>query len=368
VRAKLALRAGDAAKASAEYAEAVKAFPMQGPLHDYARTGEEEDYCRVQGEAGTLALARSEYATAMEYLYVAATVHAADAAFVAERVLTIAELKAFVDRHAAEAKPMKVAEDSGVVRDYDARPYAATLARRLLREERMDEAPAYFDDPVLRAKALAYVEARKAAMRGGAIERAEGWFRAAVIARRDGMELIGYDYDPDFSAAYGEFENVYTFGHGPSLPMTLSFDPGPTPGERERAESTKATPDKRFHYRYLAADFAARAADLVPERSQAYAALLCKATGWLAVRDLPAATEYYRRYVSHGPYVPWAASFGSHCEAPDFAGAAKRLHFERIVAAKRFVRRSVPYVLIGGMGILVALSWWWYRRKARTRA
>jgi len=147
--------------------------------------------------------------------------------------------------------------------------------------------------------------------------------------------------------------------------MKLSFDPGPTPGQRERAESTKATPDKRFHYRYLAADFAARAADLVPQRSQAYAALLCKATGWLAVRDLPAATEYYRRYVAHGPHVDWAVSFGSHCEMPDFAAAAKRLDAERIAAAKRFVRRSVPFVLGGGLAILVAVSWW-YRRKAKT--
>jgi hypothetical protein len=241
------------------------------------------------------------------------------------------------------------------------------LARRLLREGRWDEALLWFDAPALHAKAQAYVEARRAAGRGGSIERAEGWHRAAKLAREDGMELIGYEFGPNaiWTGGYG-----VPFGYSDLLPASsfwatqLPFATAPRADERARVEASNAQPARRYHYRYVAADFAARAADLVPARSQAYAALLCEATGFVLNDDPSLAENYWRRYVSKGAHVPWAADFGRHCQTPDFPAAAKRLRAERIAAIRHAVRHAAPFAAGGIAAIAFALAWWWRRSRS----
>jgi hypothetical protein len=377
-RAKLALRAGDAAAAARAYAEASKAFPAndraQAAYEDYTETP--SSYCRVEGEAGTLALARGEYIDALEHLYAASPTFWMDAAFVAERVLTLDELAAFVTRHAATPIAPTLPDTPVTESVRRAGFLRALLARRLLRAERYDEAMGYFDDAELKKKAGDYAAARRAALSGGRIERAEHWFGAAKIAREDGLDLIGYELDPDDEFFGGNFQSYSTFGYGPPvegaapapIATPLKIDAGPGAGERERLAASAAKPDLRFHYRYVAADFASRAADLVPNRSQAYAAMLCQATGWLMYRDPPAARVLYERYIKNGPYVPWAENFGTQCEEPDFDGAAKRLHAERIAAAKRIVRKALPYAFGGALIALIGSALLWRRRRARARS
>lgn len=364
VRAKLALRAGDVDAATVAYAQAAKAFPLDEPDpnadHDAARRPG-ADYCRVRGESGTLALARGEYVVAMDHFF-----HAddwIDAAFVAERVLTLDELADWIAKNAAQ--PGRAAGADGTVDPVT--PLRALFARRLLREQRWDEAIAFFDEAELRAKAQAYADARRAATRGGRIEQAQAWYRAATLARRDGMELIGYELGPDMTVWGGSYAAAYSFGYetaeGQST-ASLPFATAPTDGERTRVAATRAQPDERFHYRYLAAEFAARAADLVPNRSQAYAALLCAATGYVIDDDATLGRTYWQRYVARGPFVPWAANFGRNCQVPDFDGAARRLHAERIAHAKRLARQALPPVLI--VGALAVVAFVLYRRR-RTR-
>lgn len=79
----------------------------------------------------------------------------------------------------------------------------------------------------------------------------------------------------------------------------------------------------RFHYRLIASDHAIAAADLLPERSQAYAATLCWAARYAKDgNDLPRTEKIYRRYIATGAYQPWAKSFGGTCPAPDFGRRA----------------------------------------------
>ena len=56
--------------------------------------------CRVAGEQAILALNRGDYLQAMDLLYRGKALYWADVADVAERVLTVDELKGFVDKHA----------------------------------------------------------------------------------------------------------------------------------------------------------------------------------------------------------------------------------------------------------------------------
>ena len=140
--------------------------------------------------------------------------------------------------------------------------------------------------------------------------------------------MMGYEGPPDYFPTDGGFDG----GLG-QVELGHEFV---TKGERVRFAATVAQPDFRFHYRYVAVGEASRAADLLPPRSQAFAAVLCHATGWMidtrAAAYRPGAKgkaasgelvrQLYHRYLKQGPYVPWATHFGHRCPDPDFDSAA----------------------------------------------
>jgi hypothetical protein len=382
VRAKLALRAGKADEAAQAYAQAAKAFPAGeewGQNWDAGEFGPEtiKPQCRVEGERGTLALSRGEYLAAMEHLYNAASLYWPDAAYVAERVLSVDELKSFVDAHAPKAAAKAPAAESDGGYGNPSEPATALrtlLARRLLRAERYDDALRYFDDAELKKKAQVYVDARRAATGGDRVDQAKAWYAAAHSARFDGIDLIGYELDPDYQNYAGNFD----LGGGdivdPAAPAPAPGAPPPArkdiavpaklagPDEAARVAASRAQPLQRFHYRYNAVDFASKSADLLPPRSQAFAAVLCHATAWLIDRDPPAAAKLYARYLKQGPHVPWGADFGRICPDPDFAAAAERLRAERMAQWKRTIRHGAPYAL-AGVGLLAVAIWLARRRR-----
>ena len=110
VRAKLALRQGDSVQAAQAYARAAAAFPRADGSLDADSAG------RLRAEQGVLTLSRGQYVEALDQLLRAggpldATRPAEeegwpmapywnDAAYVAERVLTLDELKQYVDAQA----------------------------------------------------------------------------------------------------------------------------------------------------------------------------------------------------------------------------------------------------------------------------
>jgi cellulose synthase operon protein C len=425
VRAKLALRKGDREGAARFYAEAAKAFPKTDD--PTAALGRDSAH-RLVGESGVLALARGEYVEAMARMYQVAssvggdgngyerdlgdqdagygnngdsdsgTGFGNDMNYIAERVLTVDELKTFVDANVPAAPPAAVppktpSTDPVALNDR----LRWLLARRLMRVGRFDDAYAYFPSGVirpsfppepepysgpdtpshptyidLRATAKAYAKAvhdGDTAWTG--IGKAEARYAAAKIARELGMELLGYEQGPDYSDNGG----VYQGGSGQSA-ETLKGDLV-TAGERQRFNDSAAQPDRRYHYRYLAADRAVSAADLLPPRSQAFAATLCKATNWMleGPPDYNEASDgdttkplnerqrrvlaYYARYVKKGPYVPWAADFGRNCQEPDFTGARKLKRAEQVRAVKYFVRKyraveiAVFVLVVGGLVFLL---------------
>ncbi|WP_267222789.1 hypothetical protein [Dyella silvae] len=413
VRAKLALQKGDMAAASAAYAAAAKAFPK---VDNTQPAIEPANVHLLTGERGVLALARGEYVEALGHLFEAAVSvggdgniydedmetagmgYGNDAAYVAERVLTVDELKAFVDAHApATPVPPKTKDENGYYRTLH--PFGDNLrwllARRLMRAGRYDEALAYFPvdgDPRfgtfdeagklqvsdLRSKARDYAKALHDGEHAWTdIGKAQARYTAAAIARANGMEILGYEQGPDYNDNGGSFQGGS--GQEPeSLKQAFVTD-----GERQRYAESVSRPDYRFHYRYIAADEAARAADLLPPRSQAYAAVMCQATGWMLEgppdyndhyqgygEPAPAepservrrATAYYQRYVKQGPYVEWARNFGRNCEEPDFDRARQLKRSQQVVAVKRVVRHAQPFAL--GVAVLLAgLAAWAIRRR-----
>lgn len=357
LRAKMALRDGDKALAASAYAKAAKAFPQD---EDWGlRTTASGDYealkpgCRVEGESALLALERGDYLQAFEQLYRSQDLYWQDAALVAERVLTVDELKQFVDQQVPAPAPLTQEQRD----NYEPLSVAARLrdllGRRLLREERYAEAAAYFDNPGLQALAKEYVGLRETAQSSWwPTKRAAAFYDAGRLAREHGMELLGYEMAPDFATFEGNF----------SLDIPeIKAAPLIAAGEVQRQQASVAQPNERFHYRYVATGLASQAADLLPHTSQAFAAVLCKASGWgTGLEDQRA---LYRRYVEQGPYVPWAENFGQQCEEPDFAAANQRYVIQALDNVRSDLRPYKRVLQVGGLLLVGAVGLLLLRRR-----
>jgi len=357
LRAKLAVREGDKNAAAAAYAKAAQAFPQneswgerRTPDFDYETL---QPKCRVEGESAILALQRGDYLQAFDQLYRSKGIYWFDAATVAERVLTLEELKHYVDTQVPAPPPLSQQDRD----NYVPLPVAASLrnllGRRLLREGHYEQAPAYFDNDGLRHKARLYGEQRLAADSAWwPTRRAAALFNAAWTAREWGMDILGYETAPDYATFGGNFvlENA-----------ELKVGPLVAEDEVRRQQASAAQPDQRYHYRFVATALASKAADNLPHTSQAFAAVLCEASGWNS--SLEEQSAIYQRYVKEGPYVEWAADFGHQCPYPDFENADKRYVTQVTDAARSALRPYKTLLQVGGVLAVAAAALLFNRRR-----
>ena len=350
LRAKLAVRDGDKNAAAAAYAKAAQAFPQneswgerRTPDWDFETL---QPKCRVEGESAILALQRGDYLQAFDQLYRSKDIYWFDAATVAERVLTVDELKQYVDTQVPAPPPLTQQDRDNYVQLPVAAKLRNLLGRRLLREERYDEAPAYFDNVELQHKATWYGQLRHdAESKWWPTKRAFAYYQAATLARFDGMELLGYEMSPDYA----------TFGGNYSLENSeLKVGSLVAEGEVKRQLASAALPDQRYHYRFVATALASRAADNLPHSSAAFAAVLCDAAGWNS--SLEEESAFYQRYVKEGPYVYWAVNFGLHCPYPDFQNADKRYVTQALDPVRSALRPYKKWLQAGGVVVFTAVA------------
>ncbi len=264
-----------------------------------------------------------------------------DAAYLAERVLTSDELQKYVDGSLQAASASSSGEESERFR------LRSLLGRRLMRAGRYREAFRYFDDAKILDAAQQYASAidRATAWWRFKLTRAEAWFAAATLARKSGMELLGFEREPDYAMWNGNFD-------APQVKAISPADPYESAGERKRAAASKPDRDVRFQYRLTAMDHAIQSSELLPTSSQAYAAVLCAATGWVIERQPGQAAQIYKRYVHHGAYVPWARSFGRQCASPNFAAVSDWSTISR--QEKRFARHARAHPGYAGLMAVIA--------------
>jgi hypothetical protein len=382
VRAKLALRRGDKAAAARDWMAALKGVEQAAALDDKAKT-------ELRGETAVIKLSEGAYDESLRLLFPVASTFWGDAAYIAERVLTVDELKAFVD--GLPPPPPKTDQNS---RDQDTgfwggsfSPVAeirALLARRLVREGRAGEAVTYFPtelpgtpdtrdgNSATAGEARDYLALLDATRADGSFEwtpwrkvaRAEALFNLATVTRQQGMGLMGTEGPPDEQVLSGMFAS----GVGQSSPNGYADKPSKLlgPDETKRFAASAPKPDIRYHYRAIAADRAAAAADLLPQRSQAFAATLCWAARFaIQSGNQDKADAIYRRYVANGAFQAWAKDFGQTCPDPDFDGA-RDFWWRRIeawfAAKAASAWRHIGLVLGAavGLALLVGLVW---RRK-----
>jgi len=325
--AKFDIRSGHYEQAIGKLSKARAKFPLDETL----KSRELDSDCEVTpahaliGDLGLAQVAHGELQASFQTFM--AGHHWQDAAYIAERVMTPEELKALVDREYAAKETTEPTDDeleSGYGAIDTSSPAQQTnamrwlLARRLARLGRYDDARPYF--PVkyqtrLDGYANSLAKADKARVPA---EKAAALWEAAQIARNDGMELLGTELEPDAFIWGGEYEESEVAkermeGHykdeesrevpDPASPGNLIFKTTHailplvvpvTADEKKRLIRQGVQPELRFHYRYIAADIAWRAARLMPDNDEQTALVLNSAGSWLKDRSDRAADRFYQ--------------------------------------------------------------------------
>lgn len=328
---RIKLRSGDLEGALAALKKAV-------PLFDHAVNWDrfdEPDFGEVyrphdalHSEQAVLQLARDRYVDALDLFLMGGSW--LDAAYVAEHVLTLDELLVYYQKCAAEnryAEPgpeykyysvytrppvwkrMSLSDWEDVPRASHLDRLRALVARRMLREKRYDNAAELFPES-WRHLAMAYIHHQHAGASAPDDQtRAFHQMQSAHLLRCWGMELIGYEADPDFTYVGGDYfyqetsairADTAVWRRFTASAMALHVDVlvrgnewrelfdeswvskvpdyvslvKPTAEERRRLRLNECAHYSRWHYRFVAAEEFEQAAGLLPDQSEELAQAL----------------------------------------------------------------------------------------------
>jgi hypothetical protein len=329
LHAKLQLRAGDIEGAAKRLAAALDTLrsPAQytgwsdGAYHDANQSGpiytsiSESAWTMgeaASGDLGLMHLERGDFVQAMDILLKGGLWE--DAAFIAERILFADELKAYVDElppAAALVKPptntgatTEAVSDNNSPDDFNGK-LRNLLGRRLVREDRYEEAAKYLASPYDKV-----VQKYATALKDGADtsltkqQRAKAYFNAAWLARYDGMELMGTEVSPDGFHFGGDFPDTdfakeRLAGQHSEItdagnPTTARNVAAASKAEIKRLKKNTIDPDRRYHYRFVAAAVAMRAAPLLPDETEELADVVNTAGNWIKNSDEQIGNRYFQ--------------------------------------------------------------------------
>ncbi|MBF0478561.1 MAG: hypothetical protein HQL26_03675 [Candidatus Omnitrophica bacterium] len=288
----------------------------------------QEDIGReLNSNMAVLKLSRKEYTMAFDFLLKGK--YWEDIAYVAEKVLTVQELEDFLNNNKGNsvlANKQKIYEgefaeniDDGGLTLREALEYL--LARRLVRQGELEPAGKYMPTKIKIDRG--YIEKKNKSgdseyeqvneninpretlgklhvlllnaqnQRIAKKDRAKAYYDAGIIVRRYGMELMGTELDPDGFVDRGAFPNYESIKHRFAH---RGFFYG-TGDEESRALSSLPSPDKRFHYRYKAADLMWQSAQLLSDNDELKAKALCQGGLFLARCDLMLADKFYKALI-----------------------------------------------------------------------
>jgi hypothetical protein len=234
-----------------------------------------------------------------------------DTAFVAERILTVDELKKYVDAADSNSK---------------LRPL---FARRLMRLNRIREARPYFP-----ANLQEFHDRFTETLQAGfdksetAENRGQNFFGAATLARHHGLELFATELEPDWAIHDGRSE------FGLTSETRLNTEPDalpPSESEKERIKSSELPFSQRFHYRYVAAELAWIASLYLPNNDEQTARILCESGSWVKNIDSTYADRFYKSLVRR-------------CRATELGNLADKKRWFPILDGNGNIQKEVPLV------------------------
>ncbi len=235
-----------------------------------------------------------------------------DAAYVAERILTVEEVRRVLPRVPGPAEPPPPVREAWGYRigaytieevapddeprhagDWDVAPRAALrhlLARRLVREGRWKEALPHFPQDV---RATAERAARLVEARARATGEVRGEITAelAFVLRRYGMDLQGTELSPDW--------HIYEGDYGQDDIEEARRARGLSTFEARRL-AAHAVPEERYHYRRIASEMGWTASLDFEDGDPRLSQILCSSGRWMADRDPDYADRFYKALVRRG--------------------------------------------------------------------
>jgi hypothetical protein len=294
IRAKLALRAGNLGGAEPFLARVTASKALVSPARSVAL-----------GELGSVRITLGSYTAALDAFRDGG--HWEDAAYIAERVLTLEELTAYVDEARKDTRLARLpickwdfGLDEEEMEEYERKNFQTEishlLARRLARAEKHNDALRYFP-PEPREHYEKYLRDTREAfdVANNNLLRSHAFRLAARNMRKNGMAMLGTELGPDNAISSGGSDSDGI--SGTRLKSASARDIGsPTADELERVKK-HTVPEARFHYRYRAADLAWWAASLMPNDTEETARVLDEAGGWLKARDPKAANRFFQALV-----------------------------------------------------------------------
>lgn len=287
VRSKVLLREGQIDEGRALMVTLTEELSQQDS--DWRRV----DTSRAWGELGLLMLQKERFVDAADCFMNSGSWE--DCAYLLERILLTDELIAWV-----RAQPVAEEDNHNHSRAYKVH---ALAARRLMREGHFEEALEFFDLDT-RSNVGAYLEAMRAASAPEAepAERAQHYWKAARMLRDNGMSMVATELAPDFAWHGGRFNWSDTFEEREANEGVSDYRINRMAWqETKRGGATAARPNKRYHYRYRAAQLAELAAGLLPNNDENAARIYRVAGEWLRLRDPEAADRLYKQLVVRCP-------------------------------------------------------------------
>lgn len=317
---RLRLRKGDLEGATGSLRKAVPMFTRDETwwLNDQSRVWSYHPFEALHNEQGVLLLARSRYVEALELFLTGKSWM--DAAYIAEHVLTLDELLVYYQRCQSEGlhrertsvfwgneaygePPVGSECDGALDSEAEGVPLIERLqslvGRRMLREGRYNDAPELFPK-TWRHLADAYAQhVTKAFAAPDSRQRAFHLVQSAHLLRLWGIELIGFETDPDFAYVGGAFYHENTSWarartdrwHSFAKYVASQYDAPlsseyatnstgaddleklfdlvrPSDDEQRRLDSDPSKNYSRWHYRFVAADLYEQAIALLPNQSK----------------------------------------------------------------------------------------------------
>jgi tetratricopeptide (TPR) repeat protein len=296
IRAKILLREGNIEAAVSDLVYIARQTDPYDTLIRYSSYNPYDSPYKVYSELGSLYVSQKMYLQAIEALMRGG--NWIDTAYLAERVLTPEELQSYVDENWPASMIEPVDDENGLTADTGkARTIRYLLARRLSRFGRYTEARPYYPNEILEDFDT-FVDSVNSANNSSLSqdERANAFWMAAWLTRHKGMEMFGFELDPDWTIFDGNLELMKRLEIRKSLAEESTINI-PDPDELQRVHREVAIPDKRFHYRYMASDFAWEAAALMQNENPELARRLCLAGSWTKIRDPKHADVFYKSLV-----------------------------------------------------------------------
>lgn len=218
----------------------------------------------VRAEMAVIKLRQGNYLESLDLLLHSSPEYWMDAAYVAERVLSLEELKGCIDARFPAAPPRspdaerEPGADTGQTgSDNPLRSYTGAeairylLGRRLARAYRFADAASYYP-PEWRPDfaRLGDAWARAEDTNRSLADRGLGLVQAAVLTRKRGLELLGTEVEPDWRIHQGNFEAGVSMHSRASLVSSNNL--AASREELHRAASHGVRPERRWHYREVA--------------------------------------------------------------------------------------------------------------------